>query len=149
MKSFKNSSAAKIDMWQDFVISIFGGNLFERDLTMDRAAQAMANANIGGDQPACQRHGLRPLAPKIGKNPSGQTVEFTCNMAKFTKTANTPIYKYDVNIVTVYKNRDGVEVSIEKSKSTMYTLKKLPMEYDFSVTLTTGVCTACSFPDQR
>ncbi|PIC21066.1 hypothetical protein B9Z55_026041 [Caenorhabditis nigoni] len=95
---------------------------------MDRAAQAMANANIGGDQPACQRHGLRPLAPKIGKNPSGQTVEFTCNMAKFTKTANTPIYKYDVNIVTVYKNRDGVEVSIEKSKSTMYTLKKLPME---------------------
>ncbi|CAO4387272.1 unnamed protein product [Caenorhabditis nigoni] len=94
----------------------------------------MANANIGGDQPACQRHGLRPLAPKIGKNPSGQTVELTSNMAKLTTAANTPIFKYDVNIVTVYKNQDGVEV---------------PMENDFSVTLTTGVCTACSFPDQH
>ncbi|UMM33732.1 hypothetical protein L5515_007097 [Caenorhabditis briggsae] len=151
---------------------------------MDQAAQAMANANIGGDQPARQRHGLRPLAPKIGKNPSGQTVELTSNMAKLSTAANTPIYKYDVNIVVVYKNQDGAEVSIEKSKSTksgtahdvdktlcrtifdmamkklagfngqnsfydlqasMYTLKKIPMESDFSVTLTTGVSTAPNF----
>ncbi|CAP26714.2 Protein CBG06401 [Caenorhabditis briggsae] len=85
---------------------------------MDQAAQAMANANIAGDQPARQRHGLRPLAPKIGKNPSGQTVELISNMAKLSTAANTPIYKYDVNIVVVYKNQDGAEVSIEKSKST-------------------------------
>ncbi|PIC25272.1 hypothetical protein B9Z55_018267 [Caenorhabditis nigoni] len=151
---------------------------------MEQVAQQLANANIGAEQPARQRHGLRPLAPKIGKNPSGQTVELTSNMAKLSTAANTPIYKYDVNIVLVYKNGDGAEVAIEKSKSTksgsahdvdkalcrnvfdmamqklkgfngqnsfydlqasMYTLKKLPMEADFSVTLTTGVSAAPNF----
>ncbi|EGT53512.1 hypothetical protein CAEBREN_12504 [Caenorhabditis brenneri] len=75
----------------------------------ENAGQADANA---------PKLGFKPLAAKMPRNTTkGTKVQVETNIRKLTIAKNQPIYKYSVQVLYVYLNKDGAEATIEMSKS--------------------------------
>ncbi|EGT41709.1 hypothetical protein CAEBREN_01938 [Caenorhabditis brenneri] len=74
--------------------------------------------NAGQADAKAPKLGFKPLAAKMPRNTTkGTKVQVETNIRKLTIAKNQPIYKYSVQVLYVYLNKDGAEATIEMSKS--------------------------------